>query len=78
MAKTLASLYEQALIERAADPADGRRQLITLTAEGRAAAQGARATRIEWLTEALTRQFTESERQVIAEALTLLERVVDE
>ncbi|GLY54139.1 MarR family transcriptional regulator [Lentzea sp. NBRC 102530] len=78
MAKTLTALHEQGLIQRAADPSDGRRQLITLTPDGRAAAQGARATRIEWLTDALTQALSESERQVIAEALTLLERVVEE
>ncbi|MFD4638820.1 MarR family winged helix-turn-helix transcriptional regulator [Lentzea sp. NPDC058436] len=78
MAKTLTSLHEQGLIRRAADPNDGRRQLITLTDEGRAAAQGARAARNERLTELIAQRFTESERQVIAEALTLLERVVDE
>ncbi|WP_394621131.1 MarR family winged helix-turn-helix transcriptional regulator [Lentzea sp. JNUCC 0626] len=78
MAKTLTALHEQGLIQRAADPSDGRRQLITLTPDGRDAAQGARATRIEWLTDALTQRLSESERQVIAEALTLLERVVEE
>ncbi len=78
MAKTLATLHEQGLIDRAADPDDGRRTLITLTEAGRAAAQGARAQRLEWLTEALTQRFTESERRVIEEAVTLLERVVDE
>ncbi|MGI5501210.1 MarR family winged helix-turn-helix transcriptional regulator [Lentzea sp. CA-135723] len=78
MAKTLVALHEQGLIRRAADPSDGRRQLITLTDDGRAAAQGARATRIEWLTDALSQRLSEPERQVIAEALTLLERVVEE
>ncbi|HEX7307230.1 MarR family winged helix-turn-helix transcriptional regulator [Lentzea sp.] len=78
MAKTLGTLHEQGLIERAPDPDDGRRTLITLTEAGRAAARGARAQRIEWLTEALAQRFTEAERQVIEEAVTLLERVVDE
>ncbi|MFD9700663.1 MarR family winged helix-turn-helix transcriptional regulator [Lentzea sp. NPDC059081] len=78
MAKTLVTLHDQGLIERAPDPADGRRTLISLTEAGRAAAQGARAQRIEWLTEALAQRFTEAERQVIDEAVALLERVVDE
>jgi len=78
MAKTLATLHEQGLIARSADPDDGRRTLITLTEAGRAAAQGARAQRLEWLTEALAQRFTESERRVIEEAVTLLERLVDE
>lgn len=78
MAKTLAALHEQSLIRREVDADDGRRQLIFLTAEGRAYAQGARASREEWLTEAFRQRFTEDERLVIGQALTLLERVVEE
>lgn len=78
MAKTLAALYEQGLIRREADEDDGRRQLISLTDEGRAYAQGARASREEWLTEMFQRRFTEAERLVVDQALTMLERLVEE
>jgi DNA-binding MarR family transcriptional regulator len=78
MAKTLAALHEQGLIRREADADDARRQLIFLTDEGRAYAQGARASREEWLTEVFQRRFTEDERRVLSEALALLERVVEE
>lgn len=78
MAKTLAALHEQGLIRRAPDPDDGRRTLISLTEAGQAAARGARDHRLGWLTETLASRFTEQERRVIAEAVTLLERVVDE
>lgn len=77
MAKTLAALQEQGLIRREADADDGRRQLLWLTDEGRAQAQGARASREEWLAEAIGERFTDAERAVIDQALTLLERVVD-
>jgi DNA-binding MarR family transcriptional regulator len=78
MAKTLAALYELGLIRREADADDARRQLIFLTDEGRAYAQGARASREEWLTEVFERRFTAAERQLIDQALTLLERVVEQ
>jgi DNA-binding MarR family transcriptional regulator len=78
MAKTLAALHEQGLIRREVDADDARRQLIFLTDEGRAYAQGARASREEWLTEVFERRFTEAERLVIDQALTLLERVVEQ
>jgi DNA-binding MarR family transcriptional regulator len=78
MAKTLAALHEHGLIRREADADDARRQLIFLTDEGRAYAQGARASREEWLTEAFERRFTEAERLVIDRALTLLERMVEQ
>lgn len=78
MAKTLTALHEQGLIRREADADDARRQLLFLTDEGRAYAQGARASREEWLVEAVGQRFTEAERLVIDQALTLLERVVEQ
>jgi DNA-binding MarR family transcriptional regulator len=77
MAKTLTALQEQGLIRREADTDDARRQLIFLTEHGRDYAQGARASREEWLSEAFDQRFTEDERLVIDQALTLLERVVE-
>jgi DNA-binding MarR family transcriptional regulator len=77
MAKTLAALQERGLIRREVDTEDARRQLIYLTDEGRAYARGAHASREEWLTEAFAERFTEAERRVIDQALTLLERVVE-
>jgi len=77
MAETVAVLEGQGLIRREPDPTDGRRQLIFLTEEGRAYGQGVRASRREWLAQALAQRLTESELGVVSEALTLLERVVD-
>jgi DNA-binding MarR family transcriptional regulator len=77
MAKTLTVLQEQGLIRREADVTDARRQLIFLTDAGRAHAQSARSNRREWLAEAFQERFSEDERQVIDQALTLLERVLE-
>jgi DNA-binding MarR family transcriptional regulator len=77
MAKTLAALHERGLIRREVDAGDARRQLVFLTDEGRAYAQGARASREEWLVEAFERRFTQAERRVIEQAMTLLERMVE-
>lgn len=77
MAETVASLEKQGLIRREPDPSDGRRQLIFLTPEGQAYAQGARASRREWLAQTLAEHLTESELAVVNEAITLLERVVE-
>ncbi|MBO0826824.1 MAG: MarR family transcriptional regulator [Streptosporangiales bacterium] len=76
MATTLAALEERALIARAPDPEDGRRQVITLTAAGRDLADGARASREEWLTRALQDRYSARERATINEALGLLDRLV--
>ena len=77
MAKTLTALHEHGLIRGEADAEDGRRRLLYLTEEGRAYARGARATREEWLAETLADRFSDAERAVIDEALSLLERVVE-
>jgi DNA-binding MarR family transcriptional regulator len=77
MATTLAGLDRHGLITRAPDPEDGRRQLITLTTVGRKHAENDRKVREEWLVRAMQDRYTEPERRVINEALTLLERITD-
>jgi DNA-binding MarR family transcriptional regulator len=77
MATTLAGLDRHGLIVRTPDPEDGRRQLITLTEGGRRHAEKDRRVREEWLVLAMQDRYTEPERRVINEALTLLERLND-
>ena len=77
MATTLAGLDRHGLITRKPDPDDGRRQLITLTPQGRKRAESGRKVREEWLIRAMQDNYTERERQVINEALSLLERITD-
>jgi DNA-binding MarR family transcriptional regulator len=77
MAETVAALEKQGLVGREPDPDDGRRRLISLTPAGRASAQGARASRNEWLARTLAQRLTEAELAVVTEALVLLERVVE-
>jgi DNA-binding MarR family transcriptional regulator len=77
MATTVAGLDRHGLIVRTPDPEDGRRQLITLTAHGRTHAENDRKVREEWLARAMQDRYSEPERRVINEALTLLERLND-
>lgn len=77
MAATVAALEDHGLIRRESDPADGRRQLIFLTPEGRERARGARATREEWLARALAERLSAAELATVNDALALLERVVE-
>ena len=75
MGATLAALEERGLIERRHDPADGRRQVVSLSDAGVEAIRGTRRVREEWLARALQDRYTEAERGTITEALALLERL---
>jgi DNA-binding MarR family transcriptional regulator len=75
VAAWIAVLEERALVERHPDPTDGRRQLISPTAQGRAFLTGARTVGEEWLTRALQERLTEDERRTVIAAMALLERV---
>jgi DNA-binding MarR family transcriptional regulator len=75
MAATLAALDEHGLIQRRADPGDGRRQLISLSDAGRELIDDSRQAREEWLSRALQDRYTEAERRTLIEALALLDRL---
>ncbi|MVU77881.1 MarR family transcriptional regulator [Nocardia sp. ET3-3] len=75
IATHLGILAERGFIDRRPDPKDGRRQLVSLSDAGRELMAGRAQAGQEWLTTALERQYTESERQTLLAALDLLERL---
>ncbi|ORW91245.1 MarR family transcriptional regulator [Mycobacterium sp. IEC1808] len=77
MATIVAALEQRGLIQRTPDPEDGRRQVISLTAAGRRRAESDRRVREEWLARAIQERYSERERRVILDALSLLERLTD-
>jgi DNA-binding MarR family transcriptional regulator len=78
MAATLAALEERGLLEREPDPRDGRRLLVSLSAAGRERVEGDRQARQEWLARAFQERFTEGERQVVIQAMGLVERLTEQ
>jgi DNA-binding MarR family transcriptional regulator len=75
MGTTLSALQARGLVQRAADPGDGRRVVVSLTAEGREAMLGLRRERAEWLADALANGFTPLERAQLSAAIPLLDRL---
>lgn len=78
MATILAALDEHGLIQRTPDPEDGRRQVISLTADGRRRAESDRQVREEWLARAIQDRYSERERRIILNALSLLGRLTEQ
>jgi DNA-binding MarR family transcriptional regulator len=78
MATIVAALGQGGLIERTPDAEDGRRQVVSLTQAGRERAESDRQVREEWLARAMQERYSERERRVILDALSLLERLTEQ
>ncbi|MFE9854263.1 MarR family winged helix-turn-helix transcriptional regulator [Streptomyces sp. NPDC005780] len=76
MRLTLGALDDQGLIERAPDPADGRKSVVSVTDTGRTTLAEVRAAKRNWLAEAVAAELDGAERRTVAEAATLIERLV--
>ena len=77
IAQSLATLKERGLVEKQADPSDGRKSLVTATAAGRKLRETLTASREEWLTQAIDAAVKPEERPLLREAIELLERIAD-
>jgi DNA-binding MarR family transcriptional regulator len=75
MGATLAALESRGLIERHADPADGRRSVMSVTEAGRQVLGDRRNARTEQLARALSAGFTRPELEQLIAVAPLLERL---
>jgi DNA-binding MarR family transcriptional regulator len=75
MGAILGALEKRGLIERSADPNDGRRIVLSLTRAGRQVVQDKRNEQAERIARALESDFTRAERRQLAAAAPLLERL---
>lgn len=74
MATTLNGLEQRGLISRAPHATDGRRAVVSITEEGRTMLAERRSESVSRLARALA-DFTPREREVLREALPLLDRL---
>jgi len=75
MAQTLGDLEADGLIARRPDPDDRRRVLIELSGSGRRALEQDRRHREGWLARSIDEELSEEEREVLAQAVELLQRL---
>jgi DNA-binding MarR family transcriptional regulator len=75
MSQTLAELEVDGMIQRRPDERDGRRILVELTDQGRAALEQDRALREGWLSGAIAEGFSDQELAVLEQAVGLLRRL---
>jgi DNA-binding MarR family transcriptional regulator len=73
MGATVAELLARGLVTKSPDPTDGRRELVSLTDNGRAALSGIASVRDHDLAALLVEQLTESDRVALARALAFLD-----
>lgn len=74
MTRTVGCLADEGLVERHDDPQDGRRVLVELTEQGRAALTQTRRRRDKWMTERVA-ELTGDEQATLRAATDLLQRI---
>ncbi len=77
MGAIVASLEAQGLADRAPDSSDGRQSIISVSDAGQRALDDARAVKQDWLAERLANQLTQHEQRILAQAISLLQRIVN-
>ncbi|MFG2077102.1 MarR family winged helix-turn-helix transcriptional regulator [Nonomuraea maritima] len=75
MAKIVVTMELAGLVERNPDPTDGRRQLVTLTEQGRERRIGDRLAREQWLARTLREHCTDDQLRAVIEVMGLLDDV---
>jgi DNA-binding MarR family transcriptional regulator len=75
MGSTIAELEAQGLVERAADPGDGRRLVVTVSKRGQSVIRQRRSARVARMAEAMSAEFSAKELAQLAAATPLLERL---
>jgi DNA-binding MarR family transcriptional regulator len=76
MGTAIAALEDMQLVERKADPEDGRQIVVRLTARGRSLRERSRAAKESWLAQALAKLDRE-ERAILLKASDIMKRMAE-
>lgn len=77
LTRVLATLEERALVSRVPDPADGRRSLVSITADGLATLREYSVHREKWLADAMAATLSPTERELLRLAAELMARLAE-
>ena len=77
MAETLSALRDHGLIVTEQDPNDGRRILISASAEGHALTATIPAAREAWLVGAMRKTLRPDEQQLLRQAAQIMNKITD-
>lgn len=75
MGATLNGLVKRGLVQRAPDPEDGRRTVMSLTEAGREIVRSKRSARTQQIAKSLSERFTQEELQILMAAAPLIGRL---
>jgi len=77
MSEVLNHLEQLGIITKTPSEEDKRKTMISLTDKGRQVVEQTRYERDEWLTAAINENLTGKEKKVVAEAILLIEKLID-
>jgi len=77
MGVIVAALEAAGLVKGTPDPSDGRQTLLSLTEACRERVKAGRAAREDWLCQVIRAKLSPVEQRQLADALKLLERIVE-
>lgn len=77
MGATIAVLEAAGLVAGSPNPNDGRQTILSLTDRGRETIATGRAAREDWLSRAIQTRYSNEERELLAHAIPLLDRLTE-